>query len=330
MINLMLGEIFLEWNHLDEAEQQIREGLRLLEDWPIPQVRSLGWGLLTRLSIARNDLESANTTFEQIRAAPIARFHPLFLDAVERTRVQLFIAGHETTALETWLLENELKYQQMLQEPIHFRHEARLLAICRAWLALGRSEMAAKLLERLAEGAQERSGSRAAILVLLAASALEPARAMAALEEALQLAEPEGYLRTFIDAGEPLRQVLKMWLKQPVGVVDSAANDPAQTNPRIREYARQILSAWEKSYAPAHPDLARQSLASLPQAQSLSPREQEVLQQMAQGLTNQQIAERLVISVRTVKKHVENIHGKLNVQNRTQAAARARELGLLE
>jgi LuxR family transcriptional regulator, maltose regulon positive regulatory protein len=64
--------------------------------------------------------------------------------------------------------------------------------------------------------------------------------------------------------------------------------------------------------------------------EQLSRREQEVLQLVAKGLTNQQIAERLVISIRTVKKHIENIHGKLGVQSRTQAAARARELGLFD
>jgi len=65
-------------------------------------------------------------------------------------------------------------------------------------------------------------------------------------------------------------------------------------------------------------------------AEPLSLREKEVLALIAKGLSNQQIAERLLISVRTVKKHVENIHGKLGVQNRTQAVARARELRLLD
>ena len=64
--------------------------------------------------------------------------------------------------------------------------------------------------------------------------------------------------------------------------------------------------------------------------EALSTRELEVLQLVATGLTNQQIAERLVISIRTVKKHVENIHGKLGVQNRTEAAAKARQLGLVK
>ncbi len=63
--------------------------------------------------------------------------------------------------------------------------------------------------------------------------------------------------------------------------------------------------------------------------EQLTPREMEVLELLATGDTNQAIAEKLVITVRTVKKHASNIYGKLNVDNRTQAVARARDLGLL-
>jgi LuxR family transcriptional regulator, maltose regulon positive regulatory protein len=64
-------------------------------------------------------------------------------------------------------------------------------------------------------------------------------------------------------------------------------------------------------------------------AKSLREREQEVLALVAQGLINREVSQRLVVSIATVKKHMENIHGKLYVNNRTQAVARARELGLL-
>jgi LuxR family maltose regulon positive regulatory protein len=123
-------------------------------------------------------------------------------------------------------------------------------------------------------------------------------------------------LRAFLDAGEPLRQALKAWLQHSRPKDDLA----------LREYARRVLAAFEatlpgKPHPGTHP-------GGLPEP--LSEREQEVLALVAKGLTNQQIATRMVISIRTVKKHVENIHGKLGVQNRTQAVSRARELGLLD
>ncbi len=90
-------------------------------------------------------------------------------------------------------------------------------------------------------------------------------------------------------------------------------------------YARRILSAFEP--LPASVNAPKTKISFL--AEPLSQRELEVLHLVAAGLTNQQVAERLVISIRTVKKHLENIHSKLGVQNRTQAVSHARELGLL-
>jgi len=183
-----------------------------------------------------------------------------------------------------------------------------------ALIALGRGAEAAPLLERLAQAAADRNGSRIAILALLSAARQgQSDLAQAALDEALRLAQPESYVRTFVDAGEPLRRELSAWLRR----------HPEEA-PR-RADVRQILQAFD---GPA--GAGSQARVTCGLLEPLSPRELEVLRLAAAGLTNQQIAERLVISVRTVKKHIENIHGKLGAQNRTQAAARARELGLLD
>ena len=227
--------------------------------------------------------------------------------------MRLWIAGHTlrvaAARLEGWARENA---PLAGLEP-RFRYEARMIELCRAWLALGRAEEAAGLLEKLAQAAQGRNGSRMAILPLLAAAwSGEPARALPALDEALRLGEPEGYLRSFLDAGEPVRQLLKAWLQ----------HGRSKDQTALRTYALRVLASFEEPI-PAQPQPA-----GLPEP--LSEREQEVLRLVAKGLTNQQIATRLVISIRTVKKHIENIHGKLGVQNRTQAVARARELGMLE
>jgi LuxR family transcriptional regulator, maltose regulon positive regulatory protein len=312
-LNLLLGEILLEWNQLDAAEAQIREGLRLLEDWPIPAVFLLGFSLLARLQTARGDLAGARAALERVDTIQRAnRIYPKFLEAAEQTRVQFWMAEQNRTALETWVRENA----SLAGLPLYFRHEARQIELCRAWLALGQKEEAAELLQRLERSASGRSGSRVAILALLAAArSEEPNRALAALEEALHLAEPEGYLRTFVNAGEPLPQILKAWLQ----------HNRLKEDAPVREYARRMLAAFSapETSGPKPPTQP----AGL--AEALSEREQEVLLLVARGLTNQQIAARLVISIRTVKKHIENIHGKLGVQNRTQAVARARELGLI-
>ncbi len=312
VLNLLWGEILLEWNQLEEAETQIRTGLRLLEDWPFSNSISLGLSLLARKQTACGELASAKATLAQAEALHRrSRFQPVFIYALERAQVRLWVAEGDRPSLENWVREKSPPEGHELT----FRYEARMIELCRAWLALGRKEEAAGLLERLAESAGGRLGSQVAILALLAAAwSDQPARAMAALEEALEKGEPEGYLRTFLDAGEPFRQVLKSWLQ----------HTRSKEKTRLREYAQRLLSAFDGNRIQLKP-----SSHPIGQAEPLSEREMEVLLLVAKGLTNQQIASRLVISVRTVKKHLENIHGKLGVQNRTQAVVRARELGLL-
>ncbi len=311
ILNLQLGEILLEWNQLDEAETQIRAGLHLLEDWPYPMVLSLGLSLLARLQLARGDLDGARATLNQAgELQRKSRIQPEIVYAFERAQVRLWVAERNMPALEAWARKNT----PLPGKALSFRYEARLIEVCRAWLALERKEEAAALLDRLAESARERDGRRIAILALMAAARSdEPARALPTLEEALALGEPEGYLRTFLEAGEPFHQVLKAWVQ----------HTSVKGKNRLRAHALRLLQAFDEAAAKAIPQAQPTTLV-----ESLSDREKEVLLLVAKGLTNQQIAARLVISIRTVKKHLENINGKLDAQNRTQAVDRARELGL--
>jgi LuxR family maltose regulon positive regulatory protein len=222
-------------------------------------------------------------------------------------------AQENQPALEKFVQESGAQPEQELR----FRYEAGLIELCRAWLALGHHQEAVTLLERLSKSTGERQGSRISILILMAVAHYQddPTLAEAVLSEALHLGMPEGYLRTFVDAGDPLRQTLKAWLQH---------NSRAAKDASLRAYAQRVLLAFEGPAGISKIDKATQDLP-----EPLSQREQEVLQLVAEGLTNQQIATRLVISIRTVKKHVENIYSKLGVENRTRAVARARAMGLL-
>ncbi len=310
-IHQRMADLLLEWNQLDEAEFQLQKGTRLMEDWPMPTTRSLGLTLLARLRTARGDLAGARNALEQADSNALqAGLHPFFLDALEHARLQLFLAERDRSALEAWARAND----SCRQSPLAFRYEARQIELCLAWIALGRVEEAVAFLALLAEAARDRNGSRVRILALLAAYTPQPEVSLPILEEVLGLAEPEGFLRTFLEAGEPFFQALRLWLQR----------GPSKDDPRLRRYAMSILSALDQ----IEPGAISLRLPALPEP--LSQREQEVLVLIAKGLTNQQIADRLVISVRTVKKHVENIHGKLGVLNRTQAVVRAQELGLIK
>ncbi|HYF65293.1 MAG TPA: LuxR C-terminal-related transcriptional regulator, partial [Herpetosiphonaceae bacterium] len=123
------------------------------------------------------------------------------------------------------------------------------------------------------------------------------------LGDALALAEPGGFVRLFVDEGPPMKQLLQ-----------EAARGPDA------DYAGRLLAAFA-------PGARRSAQAGI---DALSERELEVLRHIAAGLTDRQIAARLHLSLHTVKVHARNIYGKLAVGNRTQAGARARELGLLD
>jgi LuxR family maltose regulon positive regulatory protein len=178
-----------------------------------------------------------------------------------------------------------------------------------------------RLLDRLQQAAEAggRMGSVIEIGVLQALTYQAQghlASALIALQRALTLAEPEGYVRVFVDEGLPMARLL------------SAAAQGMMPN-----YVGKLLAAFPTVAAEAPP---RPGKADLPPASStqpliepLSARELEVVQLIAQGLSNEAIGARLFLALSTVKGHNRNIFGKLQVQRRSEGVARARELGLL-
>jgi LuxR family maltose regulon positive regulatory protein len=142
------------------------------------------------------------------------------------------------------------------------------------------------------------------------------APALSALASALELAEPEGYIRTFVGEGPAMATLLRKI---------------RATQGREAGYVERLLQAFDQGEEPVVSASLQDGRPKAPQPliEPLSDRELEVLQLMATGASNQNIAEALVIAVNTVKRHARNIFDKLGVENRTQAVARARALGLL-
>ena len=206
---------------------------------------------------------------------------------------------------------------------------------------------AIELLERLlkAAEAQRRTGSVVEILVVQALAHQGQGNlplALASLERALTLAEPEGYVRLFVDEGEPMRLLLLNFRPGPAvplwdalagqgcsegagGQVSRIEKQSSGQDHPLLVYVEKLLSAFDQAVEkqstthPKKPDMI----------EPLSERELEVLRLVAQGLTNDQISQRLVLALSTVKGHNLRIFGKLQAQNCSEAVARARELGLL-
>jgi LuxR family maltose regulon positive regulatory protein len=145
-------------------------------------------------------------------------------------------------------------------------------------------------------------------------------QALAALERALTLAAPRGLLQVFVNEGPPMAALLYQ----------------AATRGIMPDYAGQLLAAFPAVDASpvAPPKVSTSQIRVQPAVGSviiepLSEREIEVLELVAEGLTNQQVASRLFLSLHTIKAHTRNIYGKLGVHSRTEAVARARALGVL-
>jgi len=246
------------------------------------------------------------------------------LNPVPAERARLALAQADVDAAARWAQASGLTATDELSYP----REREYLVLARVLLAKQAPEQALGLLERLhaQAAAQARTGSVIEIRALQAlarsAGGDQPG-ALAALAEALTLAALEGYLRVFVDEGPPMAALLRQLL------AGRRQDRPAAAAAVPRDYLARLLEAFEQADLPVRLPVRSGGVVVAGLVEPLSPRELEVLRLLADGRSNQAIAAELVISLDTVKRHLSHLFSKLEVANRTQAVARARELGLL-
>jgi len=316
-LNIFSGHVLREWGRLEEAEKEVREGQLLNQRWPVPQTQLVGLSALARILIAKNDLETARSTLEPgLEIVQKTQTHPDFLAEFQGALVRLLIAEDNLLFLENWIAEQISRLEKFPRDQrLTFRHEIEQMNLARAFIAVGRQFDAVKILKPLEKAAiaAGRIGHWIEIACLLAVS-LSIEEGLVYLEQALRLAQPEDYLTVFVELSSHLMPALEVlrrkFKKQPED--------------------KPILTYLLTLYNPMRPaELVQTDRAKQGLIEPLSQRELEVLRLVAAGLSNQQIADRLVISIRTVKKHLENVYSKLGVESRVQAITRARELSLL-
>ncbi len=312
-----LGDIAREWNNLDVATRYVHEGLELAGRWSQADLFNV-YLVLARLNLVRGDWKAVREALRTMRQAAI-EFKATEADdrMVDLAEAWMQIAQGELEGPQRWaerygLSKNGDQLQANARDDDILRRlrKYEYPVAARLWIAEGRPAEAVTLLEMalpIAESAN-RVGLviECEILLALAAQALgQQAKARQALERALVLAEPEGYVRVFVDEGPQVARLLY-----------EALADNVRPN-----YVGQLLKAFPVAEPPAP--------MSAVMIEPLSDRELEVLRLIAVGLSNEEIAQRLVLSLPTIKWHTSNIYGKLSVKNRTEAVAKARVLGLL-
>jgi len=312
-----MSELHRERNDLAAATQHLLTSKELGEHTGFPQYPYRWCVAMARIRQARGDPDGALDLLDEAERRYVSDFFPN-VRPVAALKTRVWVAQGRLGAASDWVRERSLSAEDDLSYPREFEH----VTLARVLLARSASDRADRslhramgLLERLLEAAAagERTGSAIEILVLQALAHQlhgDVPAALAPLARALTLAEPEGYARTFVDEGEAMRHLLR----------HAAGSGVAST------YAQRLRRAFGEPGRPG-PEPARVPATAL--AEPLTAREVEILSLIAAGMRNQEIADHLFISLPTVKRHIANAYGKLDVSHRTEAIARANALNLL-
>jgi len=321
MAHVGLAEVLYERDELAAALDHATQGVTLCRQLALTQPLATGLAVVARIRQANGDAAAAGEAMDQAGRVELSPRVVALLNPVPSQRARLLLAQGDTAAAAQWAKTAGLGPDD---EPDYPREPA-YLALARVLLAQDEPGLALTLLGRLLEAAagQGRTGSIIEIQALralaLAASGDHPG-ALGGLAEALTLAGPHGHVRAFADEGAPMRALLARL---------SAARQDQRAKPLGIRAGH--LAAVRRACGQAGAVLPSTHSAAAPPglAEPLTGRELEVLRLLAEGRSNQRIARDLVVALDTVKKHVTHVLGKLGAVNRTEAVARARQLGLI-
>ena len=298
--HLGLARILYEWNELDAAERHGEQSLVLARQYEQVIDRFVNSEVfLARLKLARGEVDGA--------AAMLAQTD-------QSVREQNFV--HRMSEVAAAQVLTSLR-QGDLTAADHLAQKYGLpTSRSRVHLAQGDPAAALVVLEQWRQQveAKDWKDEHLKVMVLQAVASYahdEEDKALQVLNDALTLGEPGGFIRIFIDEGSPMAELLTR-LKAEGG--------------RMTDYIHKLLAAFAnpgQTLPSAFPRKAQ------PLVEPLSQRELEVLRLIAEGLSNDEISKRLFLALDTIKGHNRKIFDKLQVQRRTEAVARARELGLL-
>lgn len=319
--HLGLALLYHEMREDESAAQHFQKSMELgqqsaLQDWSYRKYLAQA-----RFKESGGDLVSALDLLDEAKRYYVRSLIPN-TRPVDAIKARIHIKQGQLPKAEAWVREQGISAKDDLSYLREFEHTT-LARVLLAEYEVNRKERviqdALNLLKRLLKAAEDQSrmGSMVEILIVTALAhhtASNTPQAFASLERSLLLAMPEGYFRTFINDGKPMQLLLsafQLWVDK----------QPRSQYQELHVYLGELLSAFAQPTGTGKPASGM--------VDALSQRELEVLRLVAQGFSNDQISKRLFLALNTVKGHNRIIFDKLQVQNRTEAVARARELGLL-
>lgn len=299
---LVLGMVYYERNKLVQAERQIRDAITLAQRTHIPDVLWLAEITLADVLLAQGEFSEAENCIAKATQYTSEFNSPIIKNNIAASHARLMLNTNRLETAYEWATD----YQATNKVESHQDDEQLILA--QVWIAHSEYENALNLLQTIINNAESDGRIRyliqAEILRAIAHQAQNnPDVAQQSIHRALRLASPHNFVRLFLDFRDPIIKLLRQ-------VATSSEGDSIS-------YAQYLLDKGKQDNQSQHP------------ADVLTEREIEVLEQIATGASNNEIATELVISLGTVKSHIHHIMNKLNAQNRTEAVAIAQSLNLL-
>jgi LuxR family maltose regulon positive regulatory protein len=307
---IRLGALLREWNDLDAAMHYAQEGLEISKLWGQADLLVYGYSEMARILQAIGETDDA---LEAIRESEriASKISSWSETNVAAKQARLWLAQGDQDAASRWSQDSGLN----IDDKINFQNVFRYITLARVLIAQKAFDKVVGLLVRLID-LVEAAGAMCYVVELLILQGIalqaqgEIGLAMAALKRALSLAEPEGYVRIFIDEGEAMEKLLRQATARGFAV----------------GYVGKLLAALDEETIGSQ---RRSGVIPKFMVEPLSERELQVLRLLTTHLSSTDIAGELIISVNTVRSHIKHIYSKLNVHNRREAIIRAKELDLI-
>jgi len=323
LVGLLLaewGEVLTELNDLDGAIDRAQRGVELTERGTDLSVLGRSYRCMMRVLFSRGDAASAEKVVQKMETIARETDVPLkYMNHIAAWQTRFWLAQNELEAASQWANQERLDIDRELN-PLHelgFLSLVEFTTLVRVRIAQEQWDEAFRLLSQLLEAVEAGEHTSGMIEIhMLQALAFQASgdseQAFGSLERALTLAEPLGFLHIFVDEGPPMAGLLYEALKREIAP----------------KYVQKLLAAFPVKEQ-EETDLTKPQVDQSGLIEPLSERELEVLQFIAKGLTNQEISNKLFLSMHTVKTHTRNIYSKLGAHHRAEAVAKARGFGIL-